>query len=339
MDSYKVVFLGEVVAGYDAGDVKAAFSSKFGISEQAKIDKLFSGKQVTLRKNIDHSSALKLKEKLAAMGAIGHARKMDTSEGSWLSFSEDAKAGQSATSTTTKNNSGHEPVAESHTGLSLVPIAEKEPVDEDAASAEPAGPASFKAQDPAPTSNPATDYTPPEQSTTPASQSPAARVAAAELELNRNTSGDGSSSAPEGASGLCWGGFFLGWIWAAFNRSWLGLLGLVPFLSLPVALVLLFKGRDWAWKNKRWRSVEHFNEVQRKWSIAGMIIAVVGGFLWLQLLRDVAEFSEAEAMQMEQQRQELRDQLDSIEDPEQRKQMEAIIKFQEELQKELEKSQ
>jgi hypothetical protein len=93
------------------------------------------------------------------------------------------------------------------------------------------------------------------------------------------------------------------------------------------------------WSNKRWQSVEHFNEVQRKWSIAGFIIALLGGIFWFQFLQDVSEFTEAEALQMKEQRQELQDRLETIEDPEQRKQLEAVIKFQRELQTELEKQQ
>ena len=30
--------------------------------------------------------------------------------------------------------------------------------------------------------------------------------------------------------------------------------------------VLGFKGREWAWKNDEWESVEHFQKVQRRWS-------------------------------------------------------------------------
>ena len=68
-------------------------------------------------------------------------------------------------------------------------------------------------------------------------------------------------------------------MWGLFNRVWLSLLVFVPVIGLFVPFVLLFKGREWAWQNKTWESVEHFNRVQRNWTIAGLIpffLAIVG---------------------------------------------------------------
>ena len=36
--------------------------------------------------------------------------------------------------------------------------------------------------------------------------------------------------------------------------------------------MLGIKGREWAWQNKRWDSLEHFNRVQKKWSVWGAIL-------------------------------------------------------------------
>lgn len=80
---------------------------------------------------------------------------------------------------------------------------------------------------------------------------------------------------PESARGLCWGAFLLSWIWAIFNRTWLGLLCLIPGVGFVMQLVLLFKGREWAWKNKKWESVERFNRVQRNWAIAGLLLTII----------------------------------------------------------------
>jgi hypothetical protein len=80
---------------------------------------------------------------------------------------------------------------------------------------------------------------------------------------------------PESARGLCWGAFLLSWIWAIFNRTWLGLLCLIPGVGFVMQFVLLFKGREWAWKNKKWESVERFNRVQRHWSIAGLLLTII----------------------------------------------------------------
>jgi hypothetical protein len=83
---------------------------------------------------------------------------------------------------------------------------------------------------------------------------------------------------PDGIKGWSWGAFFLSWIWAIGNRTWIGLLALIPYVGFIMAIVLGFKGREWAWKNKEWESVDHFNRVQKKWSYWGVVI-VVGFFV------------------------------------------------------------
>jgi Tfp pilus assembly major pilin PilA len=80
---------------------------------------------------------------------------------------------------------------------------------------------------------------------------------------------------PDAARGLCWGGFFLNWIWALGNSTWIGLLTLVPFIGIVMPFVLLFKGREWAWKNNDWKSVEHFNATQRTWSVVGFCLCFI----------------------------------------------------------------
>lgn len=77
---------------------------------------------------------------------------------------------------------------------------------------------------------------------------------------------------PDGIKGWSWGAFLLNWAWAIGNKTWIGLLAFVPFVGLIIPFILGAKGREWAWRNKQWDSVEHFNAVQRKWSIWGMIV-------------------------------------------------------------------
>ena len=80
------------------------------------------------------------------------------------------------------------------------------------------------------------------------------------------------SDIPEGVKGWSWGAFLLSWIWAIGNRTWIGLLALVPYIGFFVAVWLGIKGREMAWKNAQWDSVEHFNRVQRRWSIWGLVL-------------------------------------------------------------------
>ena len=83
---------------------------------------------------------------------------------------------------------------------------------------------------------------------------------------------------PDGVRGWSWGAFVLTWIWAIGNRTWIGLLALIPYVNIGVAIWLGIKGREMAWKNASWESVEHFNRVQKKWSQWAVGI-LVGAFL------------------------------------------------------------
>jgi len=101
-----------------------------------------------------------------------------------------------------------------------------------------------------------------------------------------NNSGEGSSVVPEGVKGWSWGAFFWNWIWALGNSTYIGLLALVPYVGFIMAFYLGFKGRELAWKNKRWDSLEHFNRVQRSWTKWGLIVFV--GVFVLGILAAIA---------------------------------------------------
>ena len=88
-----------------------------------------------------------------------------------------------------------------------------------------------------------------------------------------NNSGGGSSiTLPPGIKGWSWGAFLLNWIWAIGNRVWIGLLSIVPYVGFIIAIYIGFKGRELAWRKKRWDSIEEFNRVQKKWSTWGVIL-------------------------------------------------------------------
>lgn len=87
------------------------------------------------------------------------------------------------------------------------------------------------------------------------------------------------NEVPEGVKGWSWGAFWLCWIWSIFNKTWIGLLALIPVVNIVMFVVLGVKGREWAWKNKNWDNIEHFNRVQRRWSIAGWIFVATPLFL------------------------------------------------------------
>jgi hypothetical protein len=93
-----------------------------------------------------------------------------------------------------------------------------------------------------------------------------------------NTSGQGElATVPEEVKGWSWGAFVLTWIWGIFNKVWLAFLMFIPFplFGLAWAIVLGIKGNEWAWRNKKWDSIEHFKSTQKKWNTAGIIVFVV----------------------------------------------------------------
>jgi len=84
---------------------------------------------------------------------------------------------------------------------------------------------------------------------------------------------------PEGVKGWSWGAFMFNWIWALSNRTWIGVFALLPYVGFLMAVALGIKGREWAWRNKKWESVEHFQRVQRRWSLWSLLfvgVAIVG---------------------------------------------------------------
>lgn len=98
-----------------------------------------------------------------------------------------------------------------------------------------------------------------------------------------NTSGMGESSiVPPEIKGWSWGAFLWSWIWAIGNKTYIGLLALVPYVNFVMIIILGINGREWAWKNKHWDSVDQFKKVQHnwvKWWLILMIIPVIIGII------------------------------------------------------------
>lgn len=92
-----------------------------------------------------------------------------------------------------------------------------------------------------------------------------------------NNSGQGKDcEIPPEIKGWNWGAFFLNWIWGLGNRTYLALLTLVPLVNLVMPFILGGKGSEWAWRNKRWDSVEHFKKVQKTWARWGFGLFLFG---------------------------------------------------------------
>ena len=102
-----------------------------------------------------------------------------------------------------------------------------------------------------------------------------------------NTSGMGKEhEIPDGIKGWSWGAFLLNWIWALGNRTQIGLFAFLPYVGFIMMLVLGFKGREWAWRNKKWDSIEHFQNVQKKWSVWSFVL--IGVFFLIGFVAAIA---------------------------------------------------
>lgn len=88
-----------------------------------------------------------------------------------------------------------------------------------------------------------------------------------------NTSGQGASATvPAEIDRWNWGAFLLTWIWGIGNNTLIALLMFVPLVNMVMLFVLGVKGSTWAWRNKKWDSVDHFRRVQRSWAKWGVIV-------------------------------------------------------------------
>ena len=69
---YRIVFSGQVREGFDTDSVRAALGKMFRIEDGERLDRLFSGSQVTIKKSLDEEAARKYVAALERAGAEIH---------------------------------------------------------------------------------------------------------------------------------------------------------------------------------------------------------------------------------------------------------------------------
>lgn len=73
------------------------------------------------------------------------------------------------------------------------------------------------------------------------------------------------------------GAFFLNGIWGICHEVWLSLLCFIPYVNIVMAIVLGFKGNQWAWEMKKGSmTAEKFDKQQSSWAIAGWSVFALG---------------------------------------------------------------
>jgi hypothetical protein len=72
------------------------------------------------------------------------------------------------------------------------------------------------------------------------------------------------------------GAFFGGFIWAVGNRAWIGLFDVLSYALLPLMpiwrLLMALRGNEWAWRARKWDSVEQFQRAQKRWGWVGLVL-------------------------------------------------------------------
>lgn len=68
--TYSVIFSGKVAEGFEVEQVKQNMAQVFKLSAD-KVERLFSGKPVAIKRSVDQSAALKIRNVMAKAGALG----------------------------------------------------------------------------------------------------------------------------------------------------------------------------------------------------------------------------------------------------------------------------
>lgn len=89
-------------------------------------------------------------------------------------------------------------------------------------------------------------------------------------------SGKGSQSVvPPEVKGWNWGAAGLTWFWGINAHVWVAFLTWIPLIGPLFAFVLGYKGSEWAWKSRRWPSVDYFQTVQNTWRNWGIFVFLI----------------------------------------------------------------
>lgn len=233
---FQIVFRADLALGADPDQVRDRFARQFRIDDPAKLDALFSGRRCVLKKGLDAEQASAYLAMLRSLGALAEMEQMANP----TPAAPMARASTMAAAPVPPTGPGTASPARLSDGWSLAPVERR--------------------VEPAPVAE------------------PEAASAAETFYRPSRTSGSPSRSPlamPAEVGGLSWGAFFWGWIWGLGNGTYIALLTLLPGINIVMAFVLLFKGRQWAWQNKHWDSLDAFNRSQRRWSVSGWIICVL----------------------------------------------------------------
>ncbi|HZR35032.1 MAG TPA: hypothetical protein VFA75_06620 [Nevskia sp.] len=283
---YSIVFTGKIRPGATLSETRGNLAGMYKITNEALLDKVFSGKPVILKKGLSEDEARSQEMILLMAGAVCELRNDAPPPAPPAPMEAPPAAAPTPIAPVAVP-----PALASTTGLALMPEPRRpEP--------EPPVPAALRGMP--------RDVE---------AEQRAAAGARGVVVTNHGRDGEAlldpmqapwdPAFMPDGARGLSWAGFMAPLLWGSFNGmrlSFVPIIGIrllrhvVPAWGWGVFLLgfggfYLIRGRELAWRNKQWRNGEHFNRVQRYWNFgaAALFLLTAYGLVHLTLLDRRAE--------------------------------------------------
>ena len=315
--SHSIVFTGKIREGATPEETRRNLAEMFKIGDPAILERVFSGKPVILKKGLDESEAHKQEMILYMAGAVCEVRVAP------LPTPAPAPPPPAPAVADAKANAGAQTAAAA-APLPVAPAPPTRPARMQLSSHADAAPlpqavvpAALTLREtapspaaPLPTRGESQDYAPA------ALRGQLAMAAEAETPplpldpviTNLGRPGEAlldplhapwdPAFVPDAVRGLSWAGFFAPLLWGSFNGmrlSFLPVVGIrifrhfVPAWSWMVFYLAfggfyLFRGRELAWENKQWRNAEHFNKVQRNWTIGSLLFFLLAMYGLVHLM-------------------------------------------------------
>ncbi len=327
--SHSIVFSGKIRDGATQEETRRNLAEMFKIGDSAILERVFSGKPVILKKGLDENEARKQEMILYMAGAVCEVRvapppappptatdPAGDDPATVVSATAPPQAAPPSPAGPSRQLSNHPQghvAAPSQTMISRQPPREAAPA---SAAATPAMRVESQDYVPAALRGPLAMAAEPE----------APPPAADPVITNQGRPGEAlldplhapwdPAFVPDAVRGLSWAGFFAPLLWGSFNGmrlSFLPVVGIrvfrhfVPAWSWMVFYLAfggfyLLRGRELAWENKQWRNAEHFNKVQRNWTIGSFLFFLLAmyGLVHLVLVEQQQKRAVAVAQELMQ---------------------------------------
>ena len=329
--SHSIVFSGKIRDGATQEETRRNLAEMFKISDPAILERVFSGKPVILKKGLDESEARKQEMILYMAGAVCEVRVAPppAPPPTAMAPAGDAPAAVVA-ATAPPQAAPPSPAGPSRTQLSSHPqghtaappqtMMSTAQLPREAAPVAAAAPPAMRVE--------SQDYVPAalRGPLAMAAEPEAPPPAADPVVTNQGRPGEAlldplhapwdPAFVPDAVRGLSWAGFFAPLLWGSFNGmrlSFLPVVGIrvfrhfVPAWSWMVFYLAfggfyLLRGRELAWENKQWRNAEHFNKVQRNWTIGSFLFFLLAmyGLVHLVLVEQQQKRAVAVAQELMQ---------------------------------------